>query len=559
MRVLLNRGMKEEDIEHYLNTTDDDLIDPSLIENIQEGTQMLLKHINANDDIYIQVDSDVDGYTSSAILINYLYKAYPDFAKTHITYGLHENKEHGIDMDAIKDNIKLVVVPDAGSNEFDLHAELKYNGIDVLIIDHHNAEGYSEYACVINNQIGNYPNKDLSGAGMVYKFCCYLDKYLGFDFADDFIDLAVFGIIADVMPLTNFETRRMIVKAIDNFRSPFLNVLASANSFQSGVQIVPKTFSWTMAPAINAICRMGNLEDKKVVFEAMLEKNSELEVPSTKRGHKGETELLIEQAARVAKNVKAGQDRARDKLCEQFEQLINDKNLLENQILALKMPDSTQEDRNITGLVANKLMSKYQRPVLVLSKKVLEDGSVHWAGSGRNGGDGLISFQKFLIDSNLVDWAQGHDNAFGVSIPDENFSALIQYGNKELANFDFTPKYKIDIVYYGTNIDIGDIASIADNNDLWGEGLEEPKILIKDLPINSALADISPRGYFKISLGSELDIVKMRMDFDEFDKIIKGPNSKLDIIGTCFRNVGFGDGLQIRIEDYELKTQQWYF
>ena len=559
VQVLLNRGMREEDIEHYLHTTDDDLIDPASIEHIEEGAQLLLKHINNNSKVFIQPDSDVDGFTSSAILLNYLYKINPEFVLNNIAYEVHNNKEHGIDLDFIDDDVKLVIAPDSSSNEYDIHAQLKYRGVDVLVIDHHNAEGYSDYACVINNQISDYPNKDLSGAGMVYKFCCYLDKLLGVEYADDFVDLAAFGIIADVMPLTNFETRRIIVKAIDNFKSPFLNVLASANSFQSGVQIVPKTFSWTMAPAVNAICRMGSKEDKKLVFEAMLEYKANEEVPSTKRGHKGETELLVEQAARVAKNVKASQDRARDKLCATFDELIESKNLLENKILALKMPDSTQEDRNITGLVANKLMGKYQRPVLVVSKKVLGDGSIHWAGSGRNGGDGLESFQKFLIDSNLVDWAQGHDNAFGVSIPDENFSALIQYGNKELANFDFTPKYKIDIMYNGTNIDIADIASLADNNDLWGEGLEEPKILIKNLPINTALVDISPKGYFKISLGSELDIVKMKMDFDEFDRIIKGPNSKLDIIGTCFRNVGFGDGLQIRIEDYELKTQEWYF
>ena len=62
-----------------------------------------------------------------------------------------------------------------------------------------------------------------------------------------------------------------------------------------------------------------------------------------------------------------------------------------------------------------------------------------------------------------------------------------------------------------------------------------------------------------MSLGSELDIVKMKMDIDEYDKIENGSNIKLDIIGTCFRNVGFGDGLQIRIEDYDIKEQQWYF
>ena len=290
----------------------------------------------------------------------------------------------------------------------------------------------------------------------------------------------------------------------------------------------------------------------------MLEHLANEEVPSTKRGHKGETELLCEQAARVAKNVKAGQDRLRDKLSAEFEELIEAKNLTSNKILALKMKDSTQDDRNITGLVANKLMSKYQRPVLVLSNRVLEDGSVHWAGSGRNGGDGLISFQKFLNDSGLVDWAQGHDNAFGVSIPDENFAKLIEYGNVQLADLDFTPKHKIDIIYYGNNIDINDIASLADNNDLWGEGLEEPKILIKDLPIKSGAVSISPKGYFKIDMGSELSIVKMRMSFDEYDQIDRS-GVKLDIVGTCFRNVGYGDGLQIRIEDYDIKTQQWYF
>ena len=556
VQILVNRGLKEEDIWHYLNTTDNDLIDPATIEHIDEGAKMLMKHIDKKSTIGVCVDSDVDGFTSSAIIINYLWRVWPDL---DIRYYLHKNKEHGIDLDLLDDDVEFLIVPDASSNEPDIHKILYNKGIDILIIDHHNTDGYSPWACVINNQISNYPNKDLSGAGMVYKFCCYLDKLLEKNYANDYIDLAVFGIIADVMDLHEFETRRMIVKAIENFRSPFLNVLASANSFQSGIEIVPKTFSWTLAPAVNAICRVGSYKDKQVVFKALLEKYANEEVPSTKRGHKGETEILCEQAARVAKNVKAGQDRLRDKLSADFEALIEEKNLTQNKILALKMKDSTQDDRNITGLVANKLMSKYQRPILVLSKRVLEDGSIHWAGSGRNGGDGLVDFQKFLNESGLVDWAQGHDNAFGVSIPDENFAKLIEYGNTQLADLDFTPKHKIDIIYYGNNIDINDIASLADNNDLWGVGLDEPKILIKDLPIKQANISLSPKNYFKINMGSELDIVKMRMDIDEYDKIENGKNVRMDIVGTCFRNVGFGDGLQIRIEDYDIKTSEWYF
>lgn len=515
---------------------------------------MLLYHARAGHTIGVCVDSDVDGFTSAAIMINYMLRVWPDL---NIKYYLHKNKEHGIDLDLLKDDlddgIQLLIVPDASSNEEDIHWELYNKGIDVLVIDHHNADAYSHFALVINNQISDYPNKDLSGAGMVYKFCCYLDSLLGVHYADDYIDLAVFGIIADVMDLRHFETRRMIVKAIDNFRSPFLNALASANSFQSGVEIVPKTFSWTMAPPINAICRLGSQEDKEIVFRAMLEHLANMEIPSTKRGHKGEMELLVEQAARVAKNVKAGQDRLRDKMCAELEEIIEEKNLLQNKILALKMSESSQDDRNITGLVANKLMGKYQRPVLVLSKRIAEDGSVHWAGSGRNGGDGLEDFQKFLNDSGLVDFAQGHNNAFGVSIADSNFAQLIEYGNAQLADLDFTPKHKIDIIYYGNKIDINDIASLADNNNLWGEGLEEPKILIKDLPVKIDNVSLSPRGYFKLNMGSELDIVKLRMSLEEFDIIETKSNVRMDIVGTCYRNVGFGDGLQIRIEDYDVK------
>lgn len=560
VQVLLNRGISENDIYHFLNTTDSDLIDPCLIEHVDEGAQMLLKHIENGDKIFIQPDADVDGFTSAAILINYLYKIYPDFVKNNIFYEVHNNKEHGIDLDFINDDIKLVIAPDSSSNEFDIHKILYDKGIDVLVIDHHNAEGYSPWACVINNQISNYPNKDLSGAGMVYKFCCYLDKFLDINFADDFLDLAIFGIIADVMPLTNFETRRMITKALDiGFKNTFLDMLASQNSFQSGVELIPKTFSWTMAPAVNAICRVGSRDDKLIVFKAMLDMYANKEIPSTKRGHKDEMETVAEQAVRVAKNVKAGQDRSRDRLSADFDAIIEEKNLLQNKILALKMPNSTQDDRNITGLVANKLMSKYQRPVLVLSKRVLEDGSVHWAGSGRNGGDGLENFQKFLNDSGLVDWANGHSNAFGVSIPDENFAKLIEYSNQKLSDLDFTPKYKIDIIYYGNNIDLNDIASIADNNNLWGEGIEEPKIMIKDLVIRPGSCSISSRGYFKIDMGSELSIVKMRMSDDEYNQIAFNKNVKLDIIGTCIRNIGYGDGLQIRIEDYDINISDWYF
>jgi len=66
----------------------------------------------------------------------------------------------------------LVIVPDAGSNDYEQHQVLRERGVDVLVIDHHEADKVSEDACVINNQLSaHYANKTLSGVGVVYKFC----------------------------------------------------------------------------------------------------------------------------------------------------------------------------------------------------------------------------------------------------------------------------------------------------------------------------------------------------------------------------------------------------
>jgi len=95
----------------------------------------------------------------------------PGHAQKNIFYQIHDGKQHGIILDKIPDDISLVVIPDAGSNDYEQHHILKEKGIDVLIIDHHEADRISEDAIIINNQTCDYPTKSLSGVGMVYKFC----------------------------------------------------------------------------------------------------------------------------------------------------------------------------------------------------------------------------------------------------------------------------------------------------------------------------------------------------------------------------------------------------
>ena len=208
-QILNNRGI--EDCTHYLNTTEDDVRDPLLLNNMQKGAQMLVRHINKGSKILVIVDCDADGYTSAATLINFLHRLFPSFVKTHLSYRLHEGKQHGIlSSESVPDDIGLVIAPDASSNEYEIHAELAERGIDVLILDHHHADRESEYACVINNQLCDYPTKSLSGVGMVYKFCQYIDSIMETDYADEGLDLVALGMIADMMDLRDFETKHLI-------------------------------------------------------------------------------------------------------------------------------------------------------------------------------------------------------------------------------------------------------------------------------------------------------------------------------------------------------------
>ena len=410
-QIFYNRGFNNiKDIQHYLNTTDEDIIDPKAIANIEEGAKMLISHISQNHDILLQIDSDADGFTSSAILMNYLNRLFPSFVQNHIKYWVHDSKAHGIDEMGLNDSVKLILCPDASSNEFDKHKELAEKGIDILIIDHHNAPKVSQYACVINNQLCNYPTKSLSGAGMVYKFCSYIDSLLGVDFAKDYLDLVALGIIADVMDLRDFETKHIITLGLKNIRNPFLKLIIDNDEryFPKGKPISIKSIAWSIGPLVNAVTRIGTIEEKHLLFESMLEYLAYEQIPSTKRGCKGQMETRVEQSARTCKNIKSRQDKARDNLFVKVEGIIKENNLLENKILLVNLGETLSTTKNIIGLVANKIMSKYQRPTLLLSRVEDEEGKPHLSGSGRNyPAEGIESLQEFLHSSELMDFAEG--------------------------------------------------------------------------------------------------------------------------------------------------------
>ena len=575
-QVLTNRGIAFEDIHRYLNTTDEDINSPLLLgeENLKTAASLLIKAIHKDENALLIVDSDCDGLTSSALFINYMHDLFPAWTESNLNFYLHSGKQHGLS-DCIQEALKysLVIIPDAGSNDYEYHKELTDAGIPVIVMDHHEADKISIDAVIINNQLSDYPNKNFSGVGITWQFCRYLDSLMKKDYANRYLDLVALGNMADMMDIREIETKHLIANGFkdENVHNPFIRGMADKNAFSIGSKITPMGAAFYIAPFVNAMVRSGTQEEKQLLFRSMINYQAGLKIPSTKRGHKlGEEETILEQALRTATNVKNRQTRVQDASLELLEKLIEQRGLMNHQVL-LFLLEPGQVDRNVAGLIANKFMAKYQRPVCMLTKVretiehidhvddkeyvVLED-KISYQGSAR-GCDlaGVRNFKDICENTGLVDYAQGHQGAFGISIPEEDISAFLKATDAALVNMSQEPIYYVDYIFEGSSIKSQYILDIASLEDLWGQGLTEPFVAIKNLRISKDMVTVYRKkdNTLKITLPNKVCIMLFKASDELCDKLQNQNPGYIafDIVGKCKINEWMGFRTpQIFIEDY---------
>ena len=208
-------------------------------------------------------------------------------------------------------------------------------------------------------------------------------------------------------------------------------------------------------------------------------------------------------------------------------------------------------------------MAKYQRPVLILNK-VVNDKTISWEGSGRGYDKSKFdNLREFLKNSNLVMYAEGHNNALGSGILDENFDAFIEYVNTELADFNFTTSYKVDFIFTGNDIRPNDILELAELKPIWGQGVEEPLIAIQEINIpkdNIKLLSPDKNPTLKLSLKNGIDLIKFKSSQEEYENLIETGSVIIDVVGRCERNVWNGNITpQIIVEEYQIISKLHYF
>jgi len=414
-KILKTSGI--EDIDSFLNVNIEHTHDPFLFKNIKEGIKLL--HNNLNKKIFIKVDSDCDGYTSAS----YIYQFIKDIApETEIIYGLNFKKEHGLIYDDVKniENLSLIIVPDAGSSEESIkeYEEIKNNmNVHILILDHHEIckDIYNcENVTLINCMDGQYPNFNLSGVGIVHKFCLlYCDTYkISTEIANKYLDLVALGMVGDMCDMRDLETRYYTLEGLKEQNRYNLLIKEIAKKYEEEMKLGFNITScgWVIIPKINSVCRYGKDDEQRDLFRALIGEVEDREY-QPRRKNKNDPKPLIEihslqkTMARVAGNVKARQDKQVRTFMEEIDKQIIEQKLENDKVIILDGTDIL-EKKSVSGLVANKLVYKYNRPIVILKRQ--KKNSEIFGGSGRGYEKGSIKdFRQFLEDTGLFDSVAG--------------------------------------------------------------------------------------------------------------------------------------------------------
>lgn len=546
--------------------------------------------------IIIKVDPDVDGYTSTALLTAIIYH-YLDGANIQYIFG--NRKEHGLTYKHLEDfsakDIGLIFIPDASSKTKDILLINKNFNVPVIVLDHHLVEteykdlntnkwvskavadtlpedevekdNYTNYCIAVNCHDGAYPNDTLSGVGVVRKFaeaCCQMwndnPKWL-----EKYIDLVSTGLIADGMDLKNLETRWYALEGIkeENQNNDFLNELEIRVNEDSVFTRTMIDVGWQLAPKINAVCRAGKDEEQVEVLRALLGIDETVVYKKRGKDTVPEEVSLPWNAARVACNVKNRQDAAIRKAAGILEDKISSEGLDKNSILFVPWDKTGEEDKGLTGVLANRLATKYKRPICILRSYNNET----WGGSCRGYVNGSVSDLKSILEEAGVE-VHGHANAAGINLPKKKLEAIVAKCNELVPLDEMTEIFEVDWEIPADKMENEYVRQVAENEAIWGNTVPKPKFAISNIYINASdIVAMGENATFIRFKHNGISYIKKYCRKEEFaemtlaDRKVFGKNTKslvLNVIGE-FQLDAYNDTVypQVKILYYDVREAQF--
>ncbi len=499
--VLKNRGI--DDYNRYLNL-DESVVEPYRnLDNIEEAVSLFMKHFNQKNKIGILVDEDPDGFCSAAMMYSYIKQMDSDYPVDYILHG--RAKAHGLSDDVkILSDIDLLIIPDAGTNDKNEIKHINEDGIDILILDHHELEGKNKQedlifddalngtiyeTVIVNNQMSNnYSNKNLCGAGVVYRFLQALDEENWNEFADDYLDLCALANISDVMDMRSFETRYFTDMGLLNIQNKCFKALVDAQDYSMGGKINIHNVQWYITPILNGMIRIGSSEEKELLFRAFIEQDEFFEYKKRKPAETIQ-ESIYDRAARLCKNAKSRQDKQKEKCVSQIAEIAQHIPQ-ENKVVMIDTSDIL--DNGLTGVVAIKIAEMFNKPCILLNKFLdKKTGKITYGGSARNIDNSPIdSFKDIVNSTNILD-GRGHANAFGiVGLEIDKKDDALNRLNDILQDVEYDSTYRVDFIVDIDDVTVKIVTDLARLEDIIGQGIEEPMLAIENISLTKEQFEI---------------------------------------------------------------------
>jgi len=423
-QLLYNRGIEENEIDGFLRPLLKDLYNPFLMKGMEKATQRILKAFSRKEKILIFGDYDVDGITSTSLLLLFLRDL---GIPAYFYIPQREEEGYGLNKIAVekiaKKGINLIITCDCGTSSLEEIKYAKSCGMDVIVTDHHRVkESIPSHLTVINpDQPGcAYPFKKLAGVGVAFKLVQALTQKLSSKEIDlqKYLDLVAIGTIADLSPLKD-ENRILVkwgLKRLNETSNLGLRALISVSGL-SVKEIDEGRVAFIIAPRLNAC---GRLSLAKKGVRLLLS-------TSSSEAFKFAKDLDRENAQRR---------RIEEKMCTEAEKLLPEE---KNPVIILSKEGWHP---GIIGLVASYIKEKYFRPTIIFSR----DGTMA-RGSARSIPEFSIFEALEKCKDLLLDFG-GHKMAAGLSILSKNIETLRERLN-ELAKEvlfpeDLVPSYFID-------------------------------------------------------------------------------------------------------------------
>lgn len=512
--LLESRGI--DDVTEFLHPSDDNMLPLEKLHNIDKAAQVILNGVEDIDSSFlVYFDTDSDGCTAGSIATRYL----EHLGASVFTY-INEKKDHGIknfDTDLL-DDIDIVWIVDSIQDSIEPYKRFLYKNVQIVITDHHLIKDdlrkeMEDLGIVLVSSAVDYENSALSGSGVTWKLCQYMDYMNLDDYSDKLIDLAATGLVADMCSMISPENRVICDKAFKNLCNPGIKKI------NGGYAFVARNISFGVAPKINAANRVNHNDLAMQVFLS----DDEDEITEIVKGL---------NKCREEQNVVV--DSIMPSLEKQAQEQLN------NKCMFFFIPDNTEA--SVSGLIGNKLLEKYNRPLLVLKKYGDE-----YSGSMR--AIGVVSFKEYC-DNTGIGWCSGHENAAGIGIPIVQFDEFKTAILAQLKDVEFICETSADIQLNANQVTEGLIKSLNALNRISGTDFEPITVMIET--DDYEVSNMSKGKHLKI-IDNKTGMIFVKWNYNgswDFNGTFKA-------IGTTeLAHYGKNDYLQLTIQDFKVDKSE---